>query len=285
MTAFYEFINNGGGGRMSTEEFKNKVKRNVADHFDQSFQIYQAFEEKHRFFAGLALKLAESIGLQERSSVLDVGCGNGISARALNERFGCRVLGVDLSEQMIAAGQVNCTSPAIRLIRGDGEKLSRIVGDQRFDYVLYNASIFIFPDVAATLDESFKCLRPGGKIAFSFYPQLLGEDDEDLLTVAFERLGEPQPKFRVITDYDKARQALADRCGNICHHQWEQPLDTAFLQDFFSIPAQSASLFPGRDYEARRDRVGRLFAGLEDMMEKGRIVWRMAEGGKSETSD
>ena len=276
---------------MSTEEFKNKVKRNVADHFDQSFQIYQAFEEKHRiifFFAGLALKLAESIGLQERSSVLDVGCGNGISARALNERFGCRVLGVDLSEQMIAVsfpGQVNCTSPAIRLIRGDGEKLSRIVGDQRFDYVLYNASIFIFPDVAATLDESFKCLRPGGKIAFSFYPQLLGEDDEDLLTVAFERLGEPQPKFRVITDYDKARQALAARCGNICHHQWERPLDTAFLQDFFSIPAQSASLFPGRDYEARRDRVGRLFAGLEDMMEKGRIVWRMAEGGKSETSD
>jgi ubiquinone/menaquinone biosynthesis C-methylase UbiE len=270
---------------MSTEEFKDKVKRNVADNFDQSYQIYQAFEDKHHFFARLALKLAESIGLQERSSVLDVGCGNGISAKALNAQFGCKVLGVDLSQQMIAAGQALSNAPAIRLIQGDGEKLSQIVGDQRFDYVLYNASIFIFPDVVTTIDESFKCLRPGGKIAFSFYPQLKGEDDEDLLTVAFDRLGKPQPRFRVITDYAKASDALEHCCGNSCHHHWERPLDTGFLQDFFSIPAQSASLFPGRGYEERRDLVGRLFAGLADLKDKGRIVWRMAEGAKQKTSD
>ena len=166
------------------------------------------------------------------------------------------------------------------LVQGDGEKLSRIVDDQRFDYVLYNASIFIFPDVDASLDESFKCLRPGGKIAFSFYPQILGENDEDLMSLAFERLGEPEPRFRMITDYGKASRALAARCGNICHHPWDQPLDVGFLQDFFSIPAQSASLFPGRDYEARREMATRLFAGLADMEDRGRIVWRMAEGVK-----
>jgi ubiquinone/menaquinone biosynthesis C-methylase UbiE len=265
---------------MSPVDFKDKVKRNVADNFDQSFQIYQTFEDNHRFFASLALKLAEAIALKEQSSVLDVGCGNGISAKALNERFGCRVLGVDLSAQMIAAGQVNCSSPDIRLIQGDGEQLSRIVDDQRFDYVLYNASIFIFPDVTATLAESFKCLRPGGKIAFSFYPQILGEKNEDLLTLAFERLGQPVPRFRVITDYDKASRALEERCGNISHHQWERPLDIGFLQDFFSIPAQSASLFPGRTYAERRGLAVQLFAGLEDKRDKGRIVWRMAEGIK-----
>ena len=265
---------------MSTEDFKNKVKLNVANNFDQSFQIYQAFEDKHRFFNRLTLKLADAIGMQDEASVLDVGCGNGISAKALNDHFGCSVLGVDLSEQMIAAGQTLCSAPAIRLIHGDGEKLSRIVGDQRFDYVLFNASIFIFPDVSTTIDESFKCLHPGGKIAFSFYPQLLGQEDEDLFSVAFERLGEPEPRFRMITDYDKASRALEDRCGNILHHRWEQPLDIVFLQDFFSIPAQSASLFPGRGYEERRDLARRLFASLDDMKNKGRIVWRMAEGIK-----
>jgi SAM-dependent methyltransferase len=265
---------------MSTQQFKEKVKRNVADNFDQSFQIYQAFEDKYGFFASLALTLAESIGLDQGAAVLDVGCGNGISAKALNDRWGCRVLGVDLSEQMITAGQALCTSPDIRLLQGDGEKLSRIVGHRRFDYVLYNASIFIFPDVGATLDESFKCLRPGGKIAFSFYPQLLGDGDEDLMSVAFKHLGEPEPRFRVITDYDKASRALEARCGNIRHHQWARPLDVGFLQDFFSIPAQSASLFPGRGYKARRDRVVQLFAGLGDMQDKGHIVWRMAEGIK-----
>ncbi len=270
---------------MSAVEFKKKVKRNVAANFNQSFRIYQAFEDKYRFFDRLTLKLAESIALKTGSAVLDVGCGNGISAKALNDRYGCRVLGVDLSEQMIAAGQAYCTSTDIRLVQGDGETLSHIVGDQRFDYVLYNASIFIFPDVDATLDEAFKCLRPGGKIAFSFYPHLEGEHDDDLMSEAFKRLGEPEPKFRMLTDYDKASRALEKRCGNIRHHRWERPLEVGFLQDFFSIPAQSASLFPGRGYEARRALATQLFAGLDDLQAKGRIVWRMAEGVKTESVD
>jgi hypothetical protein len=50
--------------------------------------------------------------------------------------------------------------------------------------------------------------------------------------------------------------------------------------DFFSIPAQSASLFPGRPYADRRRAVRRLFDTLGDMEGKGTIVWRMAEGTK-----
>lgn len=265
---------------MSTQEFKDKVKRNVAENFDQSFQIYRAFEEKHRFFSALALKLAETIALAPGSSILDVGCGDGISARLLNERFGCSVLGVDLSPKMIAAGRSLGDVADIQLLVGDGEELSQVVGDRRFDYVLYNASIFIFPDVSKTIDESYQCLRSGGKIAFSFYPQLVGAENEDLFAVAFRRLGEPLPRFRVITDYSEACEALNHCCGNIRHHRWVRPLNTEFLQDFFSIPAQSASLFPGRGYEARRDLVRQLFATLADMTGKGRIIWRMAEGIK-----
>lgn len=265
---------------MSNGNFKEKVKRNVAENFDQSFRMYQAFEEKHTFFSDLALKLAETIGLKAGSSVLDVGCGNGISARLLNERFACRVMGVDLSKKMIDQGRLLCDAPDINLLVGDGENLPQVVGDRCFDYVLYNASIFIFPDVSKTIDEAFKCLRTGGKIAFSFYPQLVGDEDEDLFDVAFQRMGEPLPRFRVITNYAKACDALNQRCGPVRHHSWVRPLDIEFLQDFFSIPAQSASLFPGRGYDARRDLAGRLFATLGDMTENARIVWRMAEGVK-----
>ncbi len=88
----------------------------------------------------------------------------------------------------------------------------------------------------------------------------------------------------MITDYSKASEALEHCCTNICHHRWVRPLDTRFLQDFFSIPAQSASLFPGRGYEARRDLVRSLFATLDNMAGKGRIVWRMAEAIKSGAS-
>jgi len=265
---------------MPIDDFIQKVKLNVAENFDQSCQIYQAFEDRHHLFADLAFKLAEYIGLQAGSKVLDVGCGNGISARVLNEQFACRVLGVDLSPQMVTFGRSAIDSEDIQLIVGDGEQLSALTQGALFDYVLYNASIFIFPDVNQTFGEAWACLQPGGKIAFSFYPELVGPGEKDLFAIAFERLGEPLPRFRMITDYAAACLALENRCGNIQHHCWQRPLDIEFLQDFFSIPAQSTSLFPGRDYTQRRDLVVRLFAGLAEGIDQGRIVWRMAEGCK-----
>jgi SAM-dependent methyltransferase len=261
-------------------EFIEKVKRNVANNFDQSIQLYQAFEEKYRFFTSYTMKLAESIGLEYGKSVLDVGCGYGLSARALNTRYGCRVFGIDLSPQMIATGQSLEQNEEIRLMVADGENLPQAVKKQRFDYVLFNASIFIFPDVNRAIDQTFNCLSGGGKIAFSFYPQLLGDDGSDLFDVAFKRLGIPPPRFRVITDYPEACQSLEDRCGNIRHHRWEQPLNTRFLQAFFSIPAQSASLFPGRSHEERCALVQQLFTTFENTGNNGRVVWRMAEGTK-----
>lgn len=265
---------------MTSENFSRKIKLNVAENFDQSCQIYQDFEDKHHLFAVLAQKLAESIGLRPGSSVLDVGCGSGISAGVLNEKFACRVLGVDLSPKMVAFGRSRMTSPDIALVVGDGEQLGGTTRGAFFDYVLYNASIFIFPEVARTLSSAWGCLRAGGKIAFSFYPELIGPEEQDLLLAAFHRLGQPAPRYRVITDHGTACRALEAQCGNVLHHAWQMPLDKEFLIDFFSIPAQSASLFPGRAYPQRRELVARLFAGFTAPDEGGRIVWRMAEGTK-----
>jgi len=264
-----------------SENFKTRVKRSVADNFDCSYRKYQAFEDRHRFFYALTLKLAENIQLQPNSVVLDVGCGTGISARALNERFACRVLGVDLSEKMVAAGCSISSCPDIRLEVGDGECLSELANGQRFNYVLYNASIFIMPDVDKTFQEAHTCLETGGKIAYSFYPELEGPEGDDLLAVAFDRLGEAMPRYKVVTDYDRAGSALKKVCGNITHYRWERSLDLEFIRDFFSIPAQSASLFPGLDYESRVEKVKALLATLESEAETSKVVWRMAAGTKA----
>jgi len=263
------------------DSFEQKVKRSVTGNFDRSGQQYQAFEDKYRFFYTLALKLAENIDLQPESSVLDAGCGSGISARALHDRFGCRVLGVDLSEKMVAAGRFLCPEPEIRLVVGDAERLVELAGGQRFDYVLYNASIFIFPDADRSFEEAAACLKPGGKIAFSFYPDLTGPEGEDLMQKAFSRLGEPVPRYKVITGYEQASQALARHCGDISHRQWVRPLDLGFLKDFYAIPAQSASLFPGENYAARLQKTAALLDTLSDMTATGRVVWRMASGIKA----
>ncbi|MBW1645022.1 MAG: class I SAM-dependent methyltransferase, partial [Deltaproteobacteria bacterium] len=188
-------------------------------------------------------------------------------------------LGVDLSPRMVAAGrQQLAASDHIELLVGDGERLGELLAGRMFDYVLYNAAIFIFPDPESTFREAAACLAPGGRIGFSFYPSLEGPAGEDLLLLAFTRLGEPPPRYRVITDYPAACQALEKFCPLLEHHQWRRPLDLEFLNDFFAIPAQSASLFPGRDYQARRQLVRRLLATLEDQTAGGAVVWRLAVG-------
>ncbi|MCK9362968.1 MAG: class I SAM-dependent methyltransferase [Syntrophales bacterium] len=263
---------------MKSPDFSRKVKQSVAANFDQSFAIYQDFEDKHHLFAEMAGQLADWVGVRPGSAVLDLGCGSGISARVLCERYGCRVLGIDLSPKMVEAGQKRLGDlEDVRLVVGDGEAPGTAAGEERFDYVLYNASIFVFPDVAQAVREAAQCLKAGGEMAFSFYPLLVGPQDEDLLDEAFRRTGYTPPKFRVIASYEATCRALAEHKGPVSHYRWVQPLDIEFLKDFFSIPAQSSSLFPGLDYEERRNRACSLFDSLADVADGGSVVWRMAK--------
>jgi ubiquinone/menaquinone biosynthesis C-methylase UbiE len=41
--------------------------------------------------------LIEKSGISSQSTVLDVGCGNGITALYIANKFGCKTIGVDLS--------------------------------------------------------------------------------------------------------------------------------------------------------------------------------------------
>jgi SAM-dependent methyltransferase len=143
--------------------------------------------------------------------------------------------------------------------------------------VVYNAAIFVFPDVQCAIQEAVACLEPGGQIAFSFYPEIIGPNDEDLIEEGFRRAGAILPRFRVVTDYDTACRALETRCGPVTHYRWARPLDLGFLKDFFSIPAQSASLFPGISYPQRRNLVHAVLDSLSEPPEAvGTVVWRMA---------
>jgi SAM-dependent methyltransferase len=73
-------------------------------------QVGQTWAENYRLtdraFAGLTQRLLERIAEREGHSVLDVGCGAGELALAIaRARPGARVVGVDVSPELVAAAQ------------------------------------------------------------------------------------------------------------------------------------------------------------------------------------
>ena len=103
--------------------------------------------------------LVGAICAKRDERVLDVATGTGMVARALVRRYGCRVVGLDQSAQMLAAGSADGRP----LVRAQGERLP--FADESFDHVTFTYLLRYVDDPAATIGELARVLRPGGHIA------------------------------------------------------------------------------------------------------------------------
>ncbi len=111
--------------------------------------------------------LVSQLRVSPQASVLDVCTGTGLVASDVAARFGCRVVGVDLSEGMIkqARRELSSTdiSRAVRLVKGCGESLP--FADNSFDVVVFTYLLRYVEDPEATLGELSRVLRPEGQMA------------------------------------------------------------------------------------------------------------------------
>lgn len=94
------------------------------------------------------------------SSVCDVGCGTGISSRALAGR-GATVTAVDPGLGVLTVLRSRSTSRVLPVV-GDGNALP--LADGQFDLVSY-AQSFHWTDPERALAEAFRVLKPGGLFA------------------------------------------------------------------------------------------------------------------------
>jgi demethylmenaquinone methyltransferase/2-methoxy-6-polyprenyl-1,4-benzoquinol methylase len=100
--------------------------------------------------------------------VLDVATGTGLVARELVRRHGCRVVGLDQSEQMLAAARARLArdrwlASRIELVRGEAERLP--FADGEFAALTFTYLLRYLDDPARTLRELARVVRPGGTIA------------------------------------------------------------------------------------------------------------------------
>lgn len=94
--------------------------------------------------------------------VLDVATGTGAVARELLERYGCRVVGIDQSPEMLAEARRRAGG-RVEFHHGRAEALP--FEDASFDGLTFTYLLRYVDDPEATLAELARVVRPGGRIA------------------------------------------------------------------------------------------------------------------------
>jgi demethylmenaquinone methyltransferase / 2-methoxy-6-polyprenyl-1,4-benzoquinol methylase len=99
--------------------------------------------------------------------ILDVASGTAGVAISLARRSGARIVGADLTEQMLRRGKTNVTragqAERISLVAGRAEQLP--FPDASFDALTFTYLLRYVDDPQATLTELARVVKPGGRIA------------------------------------------------------------------------------------------------------------------------
>jgi demethylmenaquinone methyltransferase/2-methoxy-6-polyprenyl-1,4-benzoquinol methylase len=111
--------------------------------------------------------LASLIEASPKDAVIDVACGTAAVSLELVRRYGCRVVGVDQSAEMLAAGRMRVEaaglSERIELREGRAEALP--FEEAAFDALTFTYLLRYVDDPAAAMKELARVVRPGGRIA------------------------------------------------------------------------------------------------------------------------
>ena len=105
-------------------------------------------------------RLVELLRAEPGEVVLDVATGTGLVARAVSERYGCEVVGLDRSADMLGAAAAR--DGHIPLVRARAESLP--FPDDSFDHLTFTYLMRYVDDPAATMHELARVVRSGGRI-------------------------------------------------------------------------------------------------------------------------
>jgi ubiquinone/menaquinone biosynthesis C-methylase UbiE len=264
------------------EAVKNAIRAN----FDASPQNYDEFEEASGLFAFLARELASSAGVADGNSVLDVGCGTGISTLVLLDIVGPvgHATGIDISPRMLdlavkrGAGHSN-----VDFVVGDAGALNTLLAPRTFDAILYNACVFLLPDAAESLKSAYRILKPGGLVAMNHIGGAFVAGRELFTELFPEWAGGqsfPAPRFPADIAGLENMVTLAG-FSNVRKGTVEKTLPLDHLQRFYQVPAQSASLYPKLALAERRAAVEKMFAiAHQKDVKTAQMRWKWITGKK-----
>lgn len=155
-------------------------------------------DEFHIRGRAATLELARAAGLDSKKRVLDVGSGIGGTSRCLAKEFGCRVTGIDLTDEYCRTAAILSAkiglADLVEYRQGDATNLP--IDDASFDVVWTEHVAMNIPEKPHLYGELYRVLKPGGTLAI--YDILAGPTGPVLFPVPWART--PDTSFLVRPD-------------------------------------------------------------------------------------
>lgn len=160
---------------------------------EQTFFDFAAEAGLTKHFGGLegTKELARLCHIGEDSTVLDVGCGVGVTSCFLAKRHGCRVVGVDIRARMVERSQERARREGVtdRVAFRVADAQDLPFEDGLFDAVI-TESVTSFPkDQQRAVDEYTRVTKPGGYVGLAESTWLKTPPPPELVAWASQDVG------------------------------------------------------------------------------------------------
>ena len=126
--------------------------------------------------------------------ILNVGCGIGVGVAYIARKFGCRVVGVDISEKMIDWSRLRAREEKVegKVEFHQADVLDLPFEADRFDAVIVESVLAFVEDKSRAIRECIRVTRPGGYVGLneSFWTS---EPTPKMVELAKESVGSSIP--------------------------------------------------------------------------------------------
>ncbi|EHG29873.1 demethylmenaquinone methyltransferase [Enterococcus saccharolyticus] len=160
-------------GDKGKEARVHHVFERVAENYDQMNTVI-SFQQHKRWRKDTMKRMQVQAG----NDILDVCCGTGDWTLALAEATGStgNVIGIDFSENMLAAAKKKAAEQKTKIEWMQGNAMALPFADNTFDIVTIGFGLRNVPDLVTVLKEMQRVVKPGGKVVCleTSQPTLIG---------------------------------------------------------------------------------------------------------------